>query len=486
MKTLHLSIIVILSFAILSVIVSILPFQAHGDGFTRENVYANVGNRTMAMFIKINPPILTSENLQDRYMQLRFFDANTNSSIKNVSFWVNVTKRDQPLMYDLFYTHSGYLTIKFQPGGTIGKWKIFGDPDPILAGMGSIENKVNVQAPILSEGGLYHFNMEFFAFDFSNEIYPHNSTTKIKFDSYLSVGDIYNQTIKYNSNSYNTTLISYYDKINNFNFDPPKVQVSWSMPFDWNPAKYKDRPIFVHEEVHIPKSFKEFSSTPTYVASVNGNPITGRKLIADPYTLGESMIVHLLLNKADILNMAASVPSGKNTMDFTLAPASANLTTSSSMLTDFGGWGVKLGWSPTQLAANTKNNLNLDLFDALNEQQVTGDVNYDLKILDHDGNTVISQKGLTAKGGIDTQSINLPSNGIYKIELSIKSIVYNGIPDATRIGLARGDLVIPSVVIPDTSIQINKGPEFPFTLPVLAISLISLLVFYRMKSSFRI
>jgi len=321
--------------------------------------------------------------------------------------------------------------------------------------------------------------MALLAFDYPNELVQTNTT--INFNSYLSVGDIYNQPITYNSNSYNTTLISYYDKINNFNFDPSKVQVSWSMPFDWNPARYKDRPIFVHEEVHIPKSFKEFSSTPTYVASVNGNPITGRRLIADPYTLGDSMIVHLLLNKVDILNMAASVPSGKNTMDFTLAPTSANLITSSSMLTDFGGWGVKLGWSPTQLAANTKNNLNLDFFDALNEQQVIGDVNYDFKILDHDGNTVISQKDLTAKGGIDTQSINLPSNGIYKIELSIKSIVYNGIPDTTRIGLARGDLVIPSVVIPDSSIQINKVPEFPFAISVLLISTISVIVFYRMK-----
>jgi len=483
MKTLDLSIIVIFFFAFLSVIVSMVPFQAHGDGFTQENVYANVGNRTMTMFIKINPPVLTSENFQDRYMQLRFFDANTNNAIKNVSFWINVTKGDQPLMYDLFYTTSGNFTIKFQPGGTVGQWTVAGDHEGALLGWTSVGNIVNVQAPILSEGGLYHFNMALLAYDYPNTLSQSNVT--INFNSYLSVGDIYNQPITYSSNSYNTTLISYYDKINNFNFDPSKVQVSWSMPFDWNPARYQDRPIFVHEEVHIPKSFKEFSSTPTYVASVNGNPITGSRLIADPYTLGDSMIVHLLLNKIDILKMAASVPSGKNTMDFTLAPASANLATSSSMLTDFGGWGVKLDWSPTQLAANTKNNLNLDFFDALNEQQVTGDVNYDFKILDHDGNTIISQKGLRAKEGIDTLSINLPSNGIYKIELSIKSVVYNGISDTSRIGLARGDLVIPSVVISDT-IQINKTPEFPFALPVLAISLISSLVFYRMKSSFRI
>src|SRR5690349_2986012 len=166
-----------LTFVCLSMISSLVPFQAHGDGFTQENVYASVGNRTMAMFIKISPPILTSENLQDRYMDLRFFDAKTNSSIKNVSFWINATKGDQQLMYDLFYTHTGYLTIKFQPGNTIGKWKILGDPDPILNGMGSQEDQVTVQAPILSEGGLYHFNMEFFAFDYSNALA--NTTAKI-------------------------------------------------------------------------------------------------------------------------------------------------------------------------------------------------------------------------------------------------------------------------------------------------------------------
>src|SRR5438105_9358208 len=207
-----------LTFLLLSFIVSMVPFQAHGDGFTQENVYANVGNRTMTMFIKINPPVLTSENFQDRYMQLRFFDANTNNAIKNVSFWINVTKGDQPLMYDLFYTHSGYLTIKFQPGGTMGKWKVFGDPEPILGGWTSIGDIVNVQAPILSEGGLYNFIMDLNAIDFSNELV--NQTSPPQFNSSLSVGDIYDQKINYNSESYNTTLISYYDKINNFNFDP--------------------------------------------------------------------------------------------------------------------------------------------------------------------------------------------------------------------------------------------------------------------------
>src|SRR5437660_8444690 len=167
---------VTLTSVFLSTMFSIVPFQANGDGFTQENVVANVGNRTLTMFIKINPPVITSENLQDRYMQLRFFDSNTNDTIKNVSFWINVTKGDQPLMYDLFYTHSGYLTIKFQPGGTIGKWIVAGDHEGALQGWTSVGNIVNVRAPILSEGGLYHFNMALLAYDYPNTLSQTNVT----------------------------------------------------------------------------------------------------------------------------------------------------------------------------------------------------------------------------------------------------------------------------------------------------------------------
>jgi len=202
---------------------------------------------------------------------------------------------------------------------------------------------------------------------------------------------------------------------------------------------------------------------------MNGNPITGRRLIVDPYSLGDTIIAHILLNKIDIENFAKTMPPGTNTMDFQLAPAAANVKTSSSMLTDFGGWGIKLGWSPTTINANTQNNLKLTFFDAFTEQQITGDVNYDIKLLDKDGNTALSETGLTAKGGTDTQSINLPSNGIYRIEINIKSIVNNGLPDTSRVGVSRGDLVIPSTVTGDETV-----PEFgPVASLVLVIAIIS-------------
>lgn len=442
------SIITLSAFVSLIVVLSAVPYSAYGDGFTMENLPpASVGNRNVQLFIKLTPPIITSDTSQPREIYMRVFDANTNESIVHDSFFITITKHDQLLMRDLFHTHTGELTLDVTPTDTPGKWTIQGDQEPFLnAWVNQGGGPIPVFADALGEGGLYHIHIELFAIDYDNNIFTPDQAPK--WDSYLSVGDISNHNVVYNSNTYNTTVISYYDKINNdFSFDPSKVQVSYSMPFDWNMTRIASQPIFVHEEIHIPKSFKDFTNTPTYTATVNGYQITGRRLIVDPYTLGDTVIAHILLNKVDIQNMANQIPSGTNTMSFTLAPAKPNVVTSSSVLTDFGGWGVNLGWNPTQIAANSQNNLKLSFFDAFTQQPVNGDVNYDLKVLDSDGNTILSKTGLTAVNSVDTQTLNLPGNGIYSVQINIKSIVGpTGLPDTSRIGMARGDLVIPSTV----------------------------------------
>jgi predicted secreted protein with PEFG-CTERM motif len=471
---------VIFTLSVFSVLLLLIPHQVYGDGFAMENLPpATVGDKKVSLFIQLNPTVITTNTDQQRYLLLRVFDANTNETLKHDSLQITVTKasnEQQVLMRDLFHTHSGVLTLTITPT-TDTQWTVYGDEDPVLGWSNQGDTPIPVMAPILGEGGLYHIHIELISYLNDKNTFAVQDIPK--FDSYLSVGDISNHTLSYNGNSYNSEIISYYDKLNsNFNFAPSKLQVSFSMPFDWNTSRFQDRPIFVHEEVHIPKSFKEFTSTPTYVASVNGDPITGRRLIVDPYSLGDTVIAHILLNKIDIENLAKTIPPGTNTMDFQLAPAAANVQTSSSVLTDFGGWGINLGWSPTQITANTQNNLKLTFFDAFTEKQVMGDVNYDIKILDNDGNTAISETGLTAKGGVDTQSINLPSNGVYRIEINIKSIINNGIPDTSRIGIGRGDLVIPSTVTSDTSVQPSnntaKVPEFgPIASLILVIAIVS-------------
>ncbi|MGC1426083.1 MAG: hypothetical protein WA833_05210 [Nitrosotalea sp.] len=422
--------------------VSLYPQKAYGDGFTQENVQASIGNRVITTFVKLSPPIITSDTSVDKSIFFRFFDANTNTTIQNVSFFINATKGDQGLMYDLFYTHTGLLTIHFLPGGEQGKWIVQGDHDPVLGGWMSQDDNVNVVAPILTEGGLYHLNLSLLALDYANTLI--NQTSPPQFDSYLSVGDVSNHDVTYQNNSYNTTLISYYDKTSDFNFDPSTKQFSWKMPFDWNVNRFINRPIFIHEELRVPKSLSAFSDTPSYSASAEGFGLSGRRVIVDPYTIGDYMIVHLFLNKLDLVNMSKTIPPGTNDIEYKVAPENPNVQTSASMLTDFGGWHVKLGWNPTSLAADSQNNLNISFYDSFTEQQVTGDVDYDIQILDKDQSVLWSKTDAIASQGSDTQTVSLPSNGIYQITVKVKSITTNGFPDTSRIGTARGNIVIPS------------------------------------------
>ena len=96
------------------------------------------------------------------------------------------------------------------------------------------------------------------------------------------------------------------------------------------------------------------------------------------------------------------------------------------------------------LAADSQNNLNISFYDSFTEQQVTGDVDYDIQILDKDQSVLWSKTDAIASQGSDTQTVSLPSNGIYQITVKVKSITTNGFPDTSRIGTARGNIVIPS------------------------------------------
>src|SRR5919197_292266 len=219
--------------------------KAYADGLTQENLPpASVGNRQASLFLKVSPPILISSgtNQQDTFMQFRLFDANNNQTIPHVTYDISVSRgtsgsssssssADKPLLRDFFHAHNGLLTLRIQPAQ--GQITVYGEQDPILnAWVADPGGTINIRGPLLLQGGLYHLHVEIFTIDNDRSLFiPQNAP---KFDSYLSVGDVYHNKWNYQNQIYNTTLISYYDKINNLNFNPARKSFSWTMPFNWN------------------------------------------------------------------------------------------------------------------------------------------------------------------------------------------------------------------------------------------------------------
>ena len=424
-----------------------LSQKAFADGLTQENLPpASIGNRNAALFIKVNPPILTSASKQDAFMQFRLFDANNNNTIPWTTYHITVTKGigqdGASLLDDFFQAQNGLLTLKIVPSNQA--LQIQGNQEPFLnAWVADPGGNIEVIGPIFLTGGLYHFRIEIFTVDNPRNIFIPSQAPK--FDSWLSVGDVSDHNLQYNGQTYNITLISYYDTISNFNFDPSAKRISWTMPFDWNTTRLKSVQVFVHEEVRIPKSMTALAGTSSFNAITNGVILNGRMLAIDPYSFQNALTLHYLLNKNDIISMSEKVPSGTPNMVFSLSPNSNGTTqTSSDLTTDTGGIHVAVMWSPSQLSANTQSTMKVDFSDAFAGTSLNSDVKYDLILLDSNGMVAFSKIDLIAKGGSDTQTINLAKNGTYHIEIRIKELDRNGsAPDQTRNGVARGIVIVP-------------------------------------------
>jgi hypothetical protein len=448
--------------------------KAYADGLTQENLPpATVGNRQASLFVKVSPPILVSTSKQDTYMQFRLFDAKNNQTIQHVTYDISVfrgasgsstsSSTDKPLLRDFFHAHNGLLTLKIQPAQ--GPITVYGEQDPILnAWVADPGGTINIRGPLLLQGGLYHFHVEIFTIDNDRSLFMPEQAPK--FDSYLSVGDVYTNKWNYQNHNYNTTLISYYDKISGgLNFNPTNKIFSWSMPFNWNLTRIKQQPIFVHEEMRLPKTWKGLGDNTQFKALVNGQPLSGRSLAIDPFSFPDAMVVHYLINKNDVLRLAQQVNNNNNNnggggggakinntttglMKFSLSSltsATNQIATSSDLVTNTGGIHAAVSWSPNPLMPKTQSTVKISFYDPVTSNPLSANnIKYDMTILDKNGHTLITKPNLIAKNAADTQTVTFPSKDIYQIQLQIKGLLKAGqTTDLTRNGIARGYVVVP-------------------------------------------
>ncbi|MEM4253504.1 MAG: peptidase, partial [Candidatus Nitrosotenuis sp.] len=417
---------------------------------------ASFGNRQAALYIKINPPILTQDTVGDTYLQLKLYDANTGQTVPHVSYFISAWHDGELVLRNLFHAHSGDLMLKIVPKDIpVNKVVVYGDELPQLPGAWTAFNdRIDVHAPVLLESGLYHFEIKIFGIDYDKNIFAESDIKT--FNSWLSVGDISHQQITYGGKTYDTSVVSYYDRISDFKFDQAKKSISFSMPFNWDAERIEDQQIFVHQEVRVPKTFKEFTTT-AYDGKVNGIPTVGRQLILDPYSDENMSILHFLINKDDILNMAKTVKPGMTTMNFEVAPASAVSKNSFEIKLDSGAT-AKISYD-SHLGAGNSIPLQISFFDP--SGQLLKFVSYGFRIEDGAGKVLIEnvgdnpqRPGIMSTEGIDIQDFTFPTVGNYKITLVIyehgldQSRKYTGIGNTSftigKSGQAATDYQIPS------------------------------------------
>jgi hypothetical protein len=302
----------------------ILAKVAFGDGLFMEELSASFGDRKADLIIKMTPPVVTTETLEKQnqkpIVQFKLYDPGTEEGFKHVTYFITIEKDGKKLISDWFHDHKGDLKIEMKPSND-ERITIYGEPDPILqAFTGTEDSPVIATGPIFSEGGLYHFIVRVATIDYDRSFIPDDKQPV--YDGWLSVGSTENQQISLsNGEQVQIQIISYYDDLKDFRFDPTRKQIEFTMPFDWNITRLEENNLMVHQEITIPKQ-SDLASV-SYIGKVNGIDVTKNLMLDDSNS--SKNVIHFMLPKPVVMQIAEQVNNNgqdsNKLMQFSLEPS---------------------------------------------------------------------------------------------------------------------------------------------------------------------
>src|SRR5215207_2969491 len=295
---------------------------AYADGLFMEELSASFGDRKADLIIKMMPPVVTTETLKSQkpIIQFKLYDPATKEGFKHVTYFITIEKDGKKLLSDWFHDHKGDLKIEMKPSDT-ERITVYGEPDPILQAFTGTENSpVIATGPIFSEGGLYHFIVRVTTIDYDRSFIPDDKQPV--YDGWLSVGSTVNQQVSLSDGKQiPIQVISYYDDLKDFRFDPTKKQMQFTMPFDWNTTRLEENKLMIHQEITIPKQ-SELASV-AYVGKVNGIDVTKNLMLDDSNSTKN--VIHFMLPKPVVMQIAEQVnkngQASGELMQFSLEPS---------------------------------------------------------------------------------------------------------------------------------------------------------------------
>jgi hypothetical protein len=428
--------------------------KSYGDGLSEEQLPPFIiDDKRVVLYTKVSPSILTSQNTQDRFIEVRLIDYDTEETVRNVSYLIVLAKDNHQLIKDLFSSEIGPLRIKVEPHSNYSKITNFiSHKDGIWH---SQSGNITIQGPILLEPGLYHLSIGVIGLAGVNHSINNTSIETVindktipKFDTWLSIADQINQQLVYNGTNYNVTVTSYYDILKNIKFIPKDRTFTWEIPFDWNISRIINQSIIVHQEIKIPRYFSNDGRFFGYNATVNNLPLGGRSVAIDPFSSKNYTTVHLLVNKQEILEFVKQhkIDTSDKVMLFTVSSSPRRILDSlKDLVTDNGGIYISLTWVPKMLEPNSPSTMYLKFLNAQDNSPLSADITYGIKITDERGDSVIERDGQTALfNQSGSQEIMLPRKGTYGIQINVEGLspLSTDSLEISRNGIARGYMAV--------------------------------------------
>jgi hypothetical protein len=420
----------------------LLFLSAYGDGLASETLPPEmIGNKNVTLSISSTPFSIDAYHIGT---QMNFFviDAANQQPLPDVTVSISAFKGDKALFGHIFKSDSGNFLIFSYPqeSGDIS----INEQGAVFSGLlDQHSGKYDIKGPIFNSGGLYRFKINVLTIgSYDNQISKsYNAAISIPETNQYQIHDK-------DYGNQNVTVIAYYDQINNFHYDSEKKSIDFAMPFDWSEGNINNVSV-VHQELKIPKTFGDFLVT-KYDAYVNGIKLPDNAITIDDYS-SDDRIVHLILYKQELSDLAIKQQTSKTEMDYSLLPSNET-GFPIVQFTRNAQFKISLSWDPPKITAGSDTKFNFKILDPYLINQTVSDIGYDFSL-------IANHKAIFQKSGVASDSdagnnitVPIPANATGPITIAFENIKGNSFAGAE----------MSSVISNPTRV-----PEFPFSLIVL-------------------
>jgi hypothetical protein len=432
------------------VLISFVIIPAYGDGLASETLPPSViGNRNVTLSISSSPFLIDNYHVGTQ-VNFALLDVTNQQPIPGVTLSIAAFKADKSLFGHIFKSDNGNFLINItpEPSGDIA----IDETGGILSSVtGSHGGSYDVKGPVFNEGGLYRFKIEILTMG------SYDNQVSKSYNAAISIPETkYYQAYDKQYGNQNVTIIAFYDQISNFQYDTNKMSMSFSMPFDWSNDNVQQVSV-VHQEIKIPKSFSDFIVT-KYDAHVNGVKLNDKSISIDDYSSDER-IVHLILYKQDLANVAKQQQNQKQEMDYTVSPSNET-GFPIVQYTRNAQYKVSLSWDPPKIFPGSMTKFSFQVLDPYLINKTVDSIGYDFSIIAGKTGSVFHTSGQTSgDGSVSTVNVPMPANYTGPITIAFENLNGNSFADSEFPGVVSNPPVI---------------PEFPYT-PILV--LLSILTF---------
>jgi hypothetical protein len=213
---------------------------------------------------------------------------------------------------------------------------------------------------------------------------------------------------------YTISAKNFQDPITEFHFDESTNSILFQIPFNW---EHLEHTAFLKNYFEIPKNFKPFENVDSFFGTVNDVLIFPKDLHYDKYSNKNFNVIHFMINNEELKNLKNS----NSEIKVIITPESQSSIVTHEILFDNG---LKALASYDSRTSKSNDFLfSIAFFDP--QENLVNDIRYVYGITDPTGKEITNTGGnpnllgINLPNGIDTQIIEVRSEGKYTMQLGL-------------------------------------------------------------------